>query len=90
MMYRSMSPGRIDLGTPDCKISCDQTTYTAIQTLLPFNIKMKVVCIVVYGVWSCDILQSGVPRSSRTSGGKTKRIYMYIYINKLTFFVSRN
>ena len=32
----TMSPGRLDLGTPDCKISRDQTPYTTIQTLLSF------------------------------------------------------
>ena len=38
----TMSPGRLDLGTPDCKITRDQTPYTAIQTLFPFIIKTKV------------------------------------------------
>ena len=43
-----MSPGRLDLDTPDCKISRDQTPYTAIQTLLPFDIKTKVEFVWLY------------------------------------------
>ena len=36
VQYAGMSPGRLDLGTPDLKTSRDQTPYTTVQIPLSF------------------------------------------------------